>query len=173
MDLSALKNAARGIGIPVRPDLSAFSQEQRDALQPLVESMEAVGRLAEGIRRLPDTEPSAAGPVVPLQTRVLGAEPESQARLLPEKATLFRVTVTMDAGSGHAGDENTNCTYTYTVTSLAGDELGTAKTPEKPRYEKCTYKQPGAASPGLAYWDSDNVLHLYEALEEIPDTTEC
>jgi len=84
MDLSALKNAALGIRIPARPDLSAFSQEQRDALQPLVESMEAVGRLVEGIRSLPDAEPSVAAPVVPPQTRVLGAEPESQAVMYPK-----------------------------------------------------------------------------------------
>jgi len=91
--------------------------------------------------------------------------------ILAELPTLFRVTVTEEGGA--AGDADNDCAFTYTVTSLAGDELGTAKTPEKPRYDKCMYVQPTADSPGLAYWDSDNVIHLYEALEEIPDTTVC
>ena len=172
MDLSALKNAARGIGIPVRPDLSAFSQEQRDALQPLVESMEAVGRLVEGIRSLPDAEPSAAVPVVPPQTRVLGEEPESQAVMYPKDAGLFRVTVKQSGGV--AGDSVNNCTWSYDVSNLAGDVISTAALqPERKRYVNCTYTKAPPDSPGLAYWDSDNVIHLYEALEEIPDTTEC
>jgi len=172
MDLSALKNAARGIRIPRAPDLSAFSREQRDALRPFVESMEAVGRIAEGIRSLPDAEPLPATPLVSPQTRVLGAEPESQARMYPVAASLFRVTVTEEGGA--AGDAGTNCAYTYTVNDgRTGDELGTGKTPERSRYPKCAYEQPAADSPGLAYWDSDFVLHLYEALEEIPVSTEC
>lgn len=98
-------------------------------------------------------------------------EPPKEEALLPEEPTLFRVKVTKDGGV--AGDENNNCTWTYTVTSVYDVELGTAITPEKARYPKCTYDQPGAATPGLAYWHTDNTIKLYEALEEIPDTNVC
>ena len=171
MDLTALKQAAQGIRLPATPNLEAFSQEERDALQPFVESMEAVRRLVDGICNLPDATPAVPLPVVPPQTQVLGPEPESDARIIPERADIFRVKVTKDGGS--AGDEDNNCSWTYTVTSLEGDELATGVTPEKDRYAKCAYAEPGANSPGLAYWDTTDTLKLYEALDEIQDTNVC
>jgi len=171
MDLTPLKQAARSIRLPAPPDLSAFDQAEQDALRPFVESMEAVRRLADGIANLPDATPTAPLPAVPPQTKVLGEEPEETARIIPERADIFRVKVTKDGGS--AGDEDNNCSWTYTVTSLGGDELGTEITPEKDRYPKCAYKEPGENSPGLAYWHTDDTLKLYEVLDEVPDTTVC
>jgi len=85
MDLSALKNAARGITIPATPDLSPFDERQRQALRPVVEAMDGLGRLVEGIRNLPDATAVPSWTVWPTQTKVLGTEPESTAQLLPEE----------------------------------------------------------------------------------------
>ena len=87
---------------------------------------------------------------------------------LPEEPALFRVTVTVD--DGEAGSAAADCSWTYTVAGIEGDELGTGITPEKPRYAKCAYAEPDDASPGLAWWHTDGTIKLYEALEEVPST---
>jgi len=180
MGIEGLKRAARGIRIPERPDLSPFDERQRQALRPLAEAAEALGQLLEAIRSAP--EETADPGTEALGQKVAGVEiragqkmPERDqppsAHLFGSKAALFRVKVTKDGGV--AGDENNNCTWTYTVTSTAGEELGMTVTPEKPRYPKCAYDQPAAGSPGLAFWHTDHTIKLYEALEEIPDTNVC
>jgi len=180
MAIEHLKRAVRGIRVPERPDLSAFDERQRQALRPLAEATDALGQLVEAIRTAPEetADPgieALAQKVVGVEIRVAGKMPEPdelpRAHLFGSNAALFRVKVTKDAGV--AGDKDNNCTWTYTVTSVAGEELGTAVTPEKPRYPKCTYEEPAAGSPGLAYWHTDHTIKLYEALGEIPDTTVC
>jgi len=180
MAIEHLKRAVRGLRVPERPDLSAFDERQRQALRPLAEAAENFGRLLEEIRRLPEEAPDTgtealAQKVAGLEVRAGQKGPEpgepSRAHLFAPNAGLFRVTVTKDGGV--AGNVDNNCTWTYTVTSLAGEELATTVTPEKPRYPKCAYEEPAAGSPGLAFWHTDDTVKLYEVLEEIPDTTVC
>lgn len=83
----------------------------------------------------------------------------------------FAVKVTKDGGD--AGSEDADCTFTYTVKDLAGNELGTAMTPKRPRFTHVEYAQPATDSPGLAYYDDQGDLQLYEAVEEIPETDVC
>ena len=84
---------------------------------------------------------------------------------------VFAVKVTKDGGS--AGSKDADCTFTYTVTDLAGNELGTTLAPKRPRFSHVEYAQPAADSPGLAYWDDQGDLQFYEAVEEIPKTDTC
>lgn len=83
---------------------------------------------------------------------------------------MFPVTVTIDGGS--AGSDAATCTFTYEVKALDGSVIGTGKTPEKRRFTFTEYSSTPAASPGTAYFDSDNVLHLFDA-NELPMTEAC
>jgi len=84
---------------------------------------------------------------------------------------VFAAKVTKDGGS--AGSKDADCTFTYTVKDLAGNELGTTLTPKRPRFTHVEYAQPSADSPGLAYYDDQGALQLYDAVEEIPETDTC
>jgi len=83
----------------------------------------------------------------------------------------FMVLLTKDGGS--AGSDAATCSFTYTVKSLQEHELATGKTPKRPRLTNVEYEQPSADSPGLAYYDADGNLQLYEAVEEFPKETTC
>ena len=82
--------------------------------------------------------------------------------------SLFAVLVTKDGGV--AGDAATDCTFTYTVKDLLGAELATALSPLRPRFAHTEYVEPGADSPGIAWYDADGDLQLLEAVEEVPKT---
>jgi len=82
--------------------------------------------------------------------------------------SLFAVLVTKDGGV--AGDAATDCTFTYTVKDLLGAELATALSPLRPRFAHTEYVEPGADSPGVAWYDAQGDLHLLEAVEEVPKT---
>lgn len=84
-------------------------------------------------------------------------------------AGVFPVTVTIDGGS--AGSISTTCSYTYEVKALDTSVIGTAMTPEKRRFPNTPYTATPANSPGLAYFDSDGALHLFDA-NELPDSEE-
>jgi len=85
---------------------------------------------------------------------------------------LFAVKVTKTAGV--AGDSTTLCTYVYTVKNLAGTQLATSKAPKKWRNSDAKRKMlfPAADSIGLAYYDSSDVLQLFDA-NEVPFVTVC
>ena len=90
---------------------------------------------------------------------------------IPSGSTVaFSCKVGKDGGS--AGDEDNTCTFTYTVKTLTGDELGTEISPQKKRVEKCIYNQPGNDSYGLACYDGETLV-LLEAFEEYPDSKVC
>ena len=81
---------------------------------------------------------------------------------------LFAVKVTED-GSGSAGSDTTLCTFKYTVDDLDGVELATSKAPMKWRNADTMYEMdpPADDAIGLAYYDEDEVLQLYDA-NEVP-----
>ncbi|HUU90110.1 MAG TPA: hypothetical protein VM238_02750 [Phycisphaerae bacterium] len=91
----------------------------------------------------------------------LGVPPDSLG-------SLFAVLVTKDGGV--AGDAATDCTFTYTVKDLLGAELATALSPLRPRFAHTEYVEPGADSPGTAWYDAQGDLQLLEAVEEVPKT---
>jgi hypothetical protein len=82
----------------------------------------------------------------------------------------FAVLVTQTGGV--AGDEDTTCTFTYTVKDLYGVTIGTVMSPEKRRFEDTPYVAGDTDTPGSAYYDQDGVLHLYDA-NELPGAEEC
>lgn len=82
----------------------------------------------------------------------------------------FPVKVTQTGGS--AGDEGTQCDYTYDVTTIYGVELGAAMTPLKTRPPTGTMKAPDDESYGLGFYDELGVFQLYDANETL-DTEAC
>jgi hypothetical protein len=74
--------------------------------------------------------------------------------------TIFPVTVSQTGGSN--GNSTTAATYTYTVTSLAGVQLGTAMSPEVPRFMIGTMT---AATKGTGYYTSAGVFTLHQVFE--------
>ncbi len=73
----------------------------------------------------------------------------------------FRVGLTQTGGS--AGDKTTSVSFTYTVTDLRGNQLGTAKAPEWPSRSEHGLKV--AATGGLAYYDTSHNIQLAIAFE--------
>lgn len=78
----------------------------------------------------------------------------------PRPNVLFAVTLSQTGGSN--GNKTTAASWTYTVTSLAGVQLGTSKSPEWPRPNGTMT----AATKGLAYYDNDGALVLSVAFEQ-------
>jgi hypothetical protein len=71
----------------------------------------------------------------------------------------FAVRLSTDGGS--AGSATSATTYTYTVTDMAYNALGTGKTPLVGR----PWGLLSAAQYGLAFYDSTNTLYLLIAFE--------
>ena len=76
---------------------------------------------------------------------------------------LFAVEVTKTSGS--AGDKTTQCSFVYTVKTLGGS--GTGMTPKKKRPSVGKMGAPAAASIGLAYYDEDGDVQLFDANETL------
>lgn len=76
---------------------------------------------------------------------------------------LFVVNLSMDGGA--AGDGSGPATWTYTVTSLDGVELGTAMSPQRPRD---SFGEREEAGKGTGYYDASGTFKLAEAWETIP-----
>lgn len=83
----------------------------------------------------------------------------------------FVVNCIKDGGA--AGDGTSSCSWTYTVESLGGKELGTSMSPDKSRMSNVEYEVPNALGVrGLAYIDATGSIRLYCA-NEVPVTEEC
>jgi len=86
------------------------------------------------------------------------------------------ITVAKDGGSAGAPDPGgSNCSWTYTLTSLSGTELATTVAPQQARYPKTIYLEAGAggrSAYGVAYDLTGTWLLLYLP-GEIADTTVC
>lgn len=83
--------------------------------------------------------------------------------------TVIPVSCTKDGGS--AGDEDNDCSFTYTISPVFGSgTLDTDLTPKKDRYPKTTYKQSGGY--GLAVY-TDGSWELLIVYSEIPDPQTC
>ena len=81
--------------------------------------------------------------------------------LLPQYPTsVFPVIVSVDGGV--AGDESTDCSFTYEVDDINENKLGDSLTPQKPRAPLTTYL-PGTLY-GWAFW-LNGTLILLDALE--------
>jgi hypothetical protein len=80
--------------------------------------------------------------------------------VIAQPGILFAVTLSQTGGSN--GNKTTAASWTYTVTSLAGVQLGTSKSPEWPRPNGTMT----AATKGLAYYDNDGALVLSVAFEQ-------
>lgn len=99
-----------------------------------------------------------------LQARVAALEARIPPRLLispglPRGRIVFPVDLTQTGGSN--GNKTTAATWTYTVNDLDGNELGTAVSPLKVRPNGTMT----AATKGIAYYDEDGNLVLYDTNE--------
>ena len=83
---------------------------------------------------------------------------------------VFAVKVTKDGGV--AGDDATDCTWTYTVKDLFGNTLGTAVAPERARYSHVAYTYAPNDSYGLACYDGET-LKLLVCFGEIETSGPC
>ncbi len=85
--------------------------------------------------------------------------------------SLFAVICIKDGGA--AGDGTSTCSWTYTVKTIAGKEIGTTKSPDKPRIANVEYEVPNALGVrGIAYIDAGGGVRLYDVCER-PVTEEC
>lgn len=80
--------------------------------------------------------------------------------------------VTVEKDGGVAGSPSTNCTFTYTITDLAGTELATGLTPHRSRHADCIYTQAPNGSRGWAEW-VDGAWVLLVAFQEIENSGDC
>ncbi len=92
-------------------------------------------------------------------------------RKQPKSTGLFIVKVQQDGGV--AGDDATNCTFTYEVFDLTGDSLEAGVEPQMARYPLCTYTKAPDDSYGLAAYNEDDELLLLIAFEEIAGESVC
>jgi len=83
---------------------------------------------------------------------------------------LFPVKVTKTAGD--PGDDETTCSYIYTVTTMGGTELGVEMTPVKRRPLVGAMSPPDDSEYGLAFFDEAGVFKLFDA-NEVIDTEAC
>lgn len=77
-----------------------------------------------------------------------------------QHGALFTVMVEEDGGS--AGSATTQCSFTYTVTDLDGNELGTEMTPKKKRPD--FGEMEAGDTYGTGFYE-DGVFKLYDANE--------
>lgn len=78
--------------------------------------------------------------------------------------TPFIVKAVKDGGSN--GSASTTVSWTYTVKTLEGTTLATAKTPKKKRHPNVVYVDPSTTEyEGIAYYDASGVLQLFDANE--------
>lgn len=86
--------------------------------------------------------------------------------------------VKVENDGGVAGDDENDCSFTYTLTDHDGNELATEVVPERPRYPLTTYIAAPTDSYGLALYrigegGAIGALVLLTAFEEIEDTGDC
>ncbi len=89
-------------------------------------------------------------------------------------ATPFACLVRQDGGV--AGDDTTNCTFTYELLTFDNVTIATGKTPFRPRYPKTTYIKAPDFSVGRVEWFGafgGGQVELEDTLEEIEDTSAC
>ena len=178
--------AVQQLRVP-RFDENALPANLREPLQPLLDWVREMGQSLDAVQRMPAPEepppPERQGRLtirgdgievhqtpdgVTLVAGIQGERPS-----MPIVPTLFPVKVTEDSGNLYdPGSASTNCSFTYTVTSLSGQVLGTAMTPQRPRYQNTEYAGPGAWSYGLGFWDGGTFI-LYEVVDEIALTDTC
>jgi hypothetical protein len=96
------------------------------------------------------------------------SETSAPRRVLPN--ALFAVLCTVDGGS--AGSSSTTVSFTYTVTTLSGTELGTGLSPEENRLENVPYIENPDDTLGFAYFNENGDLRLWSANEE-PELESC
>lgn len=85
------------------------------------------------------------------------------------------ILCTVETDGGTAGDETTDCDFTYAV-QVEGNEVATLATPLRPRYPLTTYIVAPSGSYGLGLWDysgESKEFKLLVAFGEIEDTQEC
>lgn len=83
---------------------------------------------------------------------------------------LFNVLLDVDGGS--SGSSSSTCSWTYTVKSLRGKTIATAKSPEAHRLPNFVYVSTPAGSEGIAFYDQTGALKLLWANEQ-PDIENC
>ena len=162
-------------------DLLSCLTRFKESLPPAGESPEDAFSLPEMFENIEDrVRPLAnvtGGPGVKVDSGpggiVIGVEREEADAGEDDSDMAFPVKVTEDSGNLYdPGSASTNCSFTYTVTSLSGQVLGTAMTPQRPRYQNTEYAGPGAWSYGLGFWDGGTFI-LYEVVDEIALTDTC
>ncbi len=87
------------------------------------------------------------------------------------RTILFPVDCVKDGGV--AGDENSTCTFTYTVSDAVTDEvIGFTIPVERARMPNTTYTV-GLESLGFGYFDDVGTYFLMMVLDELPDPLPC
>lgn len=82
---------------------------------------------------------------------------------------MFMVNLTQDGGS--AGDQSTQCSFTYTVTDIHGNQLATSATPNKQR-PTIGKMVSGDGLVGSGYFTASGAFVLQDANETL-DTGAC
>lgn len=86
-------------------------------------------------------------------------------------AEMFPVQCTVDGGDAGSFQDGTTCSYTYTVKAEDNStQLATGKTPDVPRIATCKYDTI-TTSPGIGYYDTTGMFHLYSVAKEKPSGT--
>lgn len=103
-----------------------------------------------------------------------GAVKLAIVRLGIPSSQIILVQVVSDGGV--AGDDSTDCTFTYSIHSLSdlmlSDPLATALTPKRARLPKTTYTAAASGTWGLAAYVNLE-WSLLDVFEERPDTAVC
>ena len=94
----------------------------------------------------------------------------AQRRPISRVGLMEMVNVTEDGGS--AGDQSTQCSFTYTVTDIYGNQLATGATPNKQR-PSIGKMVSGDGLVGSGYFTGAGAFVLHDANEVPSPTTDC
>jgi len=84
-------------------------------------------------------------------------------RCWSQRDATFAVQVEKDGGVAGDADTSTDCSYTYTVNDMDGNELATGITPQVARYGSAEYAyagEGGSSTYGVATWNDSTLLLL-------------
>jgi hypothetical protein len=119
------------------------------------------------------SRPSGAAQILWKETGE-GADKWAIVRLGTPSSDLFIVKVKKDGGV--AGDDTTDCTFTYSIHMLDAatltNPLAEGLTPKRKRLPKTTYIAGGDSTWGMATFKNES-WSLLDVYEELPDTSVC
>lgn len=123
----------------------------------------------QGVIFSPSAARRVAAAVRTVEREPAGSGHRRHSVSVPRVGILFAVIVSNAAGTN--GTKTTKANYTYTVTALTGEQLGTAVPLARPRPNGQVTTLSGSPAYGVAFYDGEN-LRLWDA-GEIPSTGGC